>query len=155
MMQIPSIPSLPWTVTSPHGRVQYGVNAIIKRPWFKLGDQKAKLQFPLKSHLNERIAKYCRNQTYYEKLKSVNSDEVSAACCCFPFCCWYICSESVVKVTLSVLSLWAYPGDKLPFTLEVDNTLTGRQLGNVKIQIIGVILYHHLTHIHVFSRMLI
>lgn len=137
-LQIPNISALPWTTVTPHGYVEYGVKAVIKRPWYKLGNKKSKVLITVNSHISSRIVSCSKNSEYYTDGIISNMDLANAGFCCIPFCCWYLCSSEHIQMTLTAQSLWSYPGEDLHFTLEVDNTATKRELGNAKVQLVGV-----------------
>lgn len=50
-MRIPHKPCLPWSATTEYGKVEYGVRAEIKRPWYKL-NKSVSILFTLNSRID-------------------------------------------------------------------------------------------------------
>lgn len=137
-IKVPNIPALPWTMVTPHGSVEYGVKAELKRPWYKLGDIMVTVPISLYSHLNPRIAASLKNAASYVSGTTSNQEVKKVGFCCMPFCCYYLLSAEKIRMSLTTEALWSYPGKKLPFSLEVDNRSSKRELRNVKTQFVGV-----------------
>lgn len=136
-MRIPHKPCLPWSATTEYGKVEYGVRAEIKRPWYKL-NKSVSILFTLNSRIDAHTS-FLGGNPYFSATCITNTKETKVGCCCIPFCCWYYCcSKEKVEITLRLHSSWANPGKLVPFTLVVDNRATNRELGIGCIQLIKV-----------------
>ncbi len=123
-------------MTTSSGRVEYGVEAMIKRPFYTF-NKRDKATFILNSHIDSYSLS--ADNPHLSNILTSNCHKAKVGWCCFPFCCWYYwCAKENIKLTLSHQSILAMPGDEVPYTLDVDNSSTRRHLGNAKIQFVAV-----------------